>query len=78
MTGGTGGIGLVVARWLVVRGARHLTLMGRRAPTPRSTEVVEELRSGGAEVSVARGDVTRREDVQRVVTGLPGAGPCAA
>jgi acyl transferase domain-containing protein len=67
VTGGTGGIGLVLARWLVDCGARDLTLMGRRAPSPHVDRVVEELRSMGAEVSVARGDVTRREDVQRVV-----------
>ena len=67
VTGGTGGIGLVLARWLVDRGARHLTLMGRRPPSPQVDAVVEGLRSMGVEVSVARGDVTRREDVQRVV-----------
>ena len=65
ITGGTGGLGLVVARWLVARGARHLTLMGRRDPTAEVTEVVEELRAAGAEVSIARGDVTRRTDVRR-------------
>ncbi len=67
VTGGTGGIGLVLARWLVDRGARHLTLMGRRPPSPQVDAVVEGLRSMGVEVSVARGDVTRREDVERVV-----------
>jgi NADPH:quinone reductase-like Zn-dependent oxidoreductase len=30
ITGGLGGFGLAVARWLVERGARHLILMGRR------------------------------------------------
>ena len=29
ITGGLGGIGLIIARWLVTRGARHLILAGR-------------------------------------------------
>jgi natural product biosynthesis luciferase-like monooxygenase protein len=35
ITGGLGGIGLELARWMVSRGARHLILMGRRALPPR-------------------------------------------
>ena len=67
-----------MARWLVSRGARHLTLMGRRAPTADVTEVMEELRAAGAEVSIARGDVTRRTDVRDVMTALTGARPLRA
>jgi phthiocerol/phenolphthiocerol synthesis type-I polyketide synthase D len=36
VTGGLGGLGLVVADWLVRRGARHLVLVGRRALPPRA------------------------------------------
>nr|WP_294524331.1 type I polyketide synthase [uncultured Rhodopila sp.] len=35
ITGGLGGIGLAMARWLVERGARHLLLLGRQALPPR-------------------------------------------
>ena len=35
VAGGLRGLGLIVAEWLVDHGARHLVLMGRRAPTPR-------------------------------------------
>ena len=34
IAGGLGGLGLVVAGWLVDRGARNLVLLGRRRPTP--------------------------------------------
>ena len=34
VTGGLGGLGLEVARWLIERGARALALVGRRAPGP--------------------------------------------
>ena len=32
ITGGLGALGLIVARWMVERGARHLVLVGRSAP----------------------------------------------
>ncbi|MDC0676176.1 type I polyketide synthase [Sorangium atrum] len=35
ITGGLGALGLAVARWLFARGARHLTLVGRRGLPPR-------------------------------------------
>ena len=39
IAGGTGGLGLEVAKWLVARGARHLALVARNAPR-------ETVRSG--------------------------------
>jgi acyl transferase domain-containing protein len=35
VTGGLGGVGLAMARWLVEQGARHLLLLGRTALPPR-------------------------------------------
>jgi acyl transferase domain-containing protein len=35
ITGGLGGIGRLVARWMIERGARHLLIMGRTALPPR-------------------------------------------
>ncbi len=58
VTGGLGGLGLEVARWLVGHGARHLVLTGRRgAATPGATEAVASLQAQGAEVRVAAVDV---------------------
>ena len=37
ITGGLGGIGLIIARWLVSRGARHLVLAGRTPLPDRQT-----------------------------------------
>ncbi|TJZ49605.1 SDR family oxidoreductase [Streptomyces piniterrae] len=71
ITGGLGGIGLVVARWLVSAGARHLVLLGRRAPSAevRATLAeLAELAGDGATVDVLQADVTRAEDVARVVS----------
>jgi acyl transferase domain-containing protein/aryl carrier-like protein len=69
VTGGLGGLGLEVAKWLVSNGAKHLVLTGRSAPKPHAEEVLAELRDLGATVTVARGDVGVREDVDRIVAG---------
>ncbi len=70
VTGGLGGLGLVLARWLVERGARHLMLVGRRAPSEAATQAVEAMRSAGAEVVVASADVSRAADVARLLAAI--------
>jgi len=65
VTGGLGGLGLQVARWMVRRGARHLILMGRSEASAEARETIERLNREGAEVVVVQGDVSRVEDVAR-------------
>ncbi|WP_437760870.1 SDR family NAD(P)-dependent oxidoreductase [Sorangium sp. So ce1389] len=65
ITGGLGGLGLHVARWLVARGAKHLVLMGRRAAAAEAA--VRELEGAGARVKVARADVSRAPEVAAVL-----------
>ena len=56
ITGGLGGFGLAVARWMAERGAGTLVLMGRRgAETPEAREAVAELERLGARVVVHAG-----------------------
>ncbi|MCX5414070.1 type I polyketide synthase [Streptomyces sp. NBC_00059] len=63
VTGGTGGLGAVVARHLVaVHQVRHLALVSRRgADAPGATELAAELEAAGAQVTVAACDVSDRE-----------------
>jgi SAM-dependent methyltransferase/acyl carrier protein len=75
ITGGLAGLGLVVARWLVERGARHLVLMGRRAPAAAATATMRELEAQGATVVVAQGDVAQEARVQEILAGIAAAGP---
>jgi phthiocerol/phenolphthiocerol synthesis type-I polyketide synthase D len=56
VTGGLGGLGLVVARWLVDRGAGRVVLNGRSDPTDEQRKVLAEL-GARAEIVVVRGDV---------------------
>ena len=58
VTGGLGGIGIVVAGWLAERGAGAIVLNGRRPPEPEVEEAIEALRRQGATVQVELADVT--------------------
>ncbi|WP_438487969.1 SDR family NAD(P)-dependent oxidoreductase [Streptomyces sp. S186] len=70
VTGGLGGIGLRLARHLAERGARRLVLLGRRAPDAQADAVLEQLRAKDVEVTVAQADVSRRDDLVRVLDGI--------
>jgi NAD(P)-dependent dehydrogenase (short-subunit alcohol dehydrogenase family) len=70
VTGGLRGLGLLVAEWLVDQGARSLVLMGRRAPEGPAIDALGRLTSRGATVITAAGDVSREEDVRRVIDDI--------
>ncbi|MGA8086341.1 MAG: SDR family NAD(P)-dependent oxidoreductase [Terracidiphilus sp.] len=63
ITGGLGGLGLLIASWMVERGARHLLLLGRHAPTMAARETIERLEANGATVSIAQGNVSIEADL---------------
>ena len=72
VTGGMGALGLQVARWLVERGARHLALVGRRAPSEAVQSVQRALEEQGARVAILRGDVSRADEVTRILGEIVG------
>jgi acyl transferase domain-containing protein len=74
ITGGLSGLGLAMARWLVDRGARHLLLMGRRAPDEAAQKTLAELEAQGARVLVAQGDVSNESAVTAAYTRAREAG----
>jgi acyl transferase domain-containing protein len=67
ITGGLGGLGLQVARWMVERGARHLVLIGRRDPSESARHVVDALEQTGARVVAVRADVSSASQMARVL-----------
>ncbi|GAB1820558.1 SDR family NAD(P)-dependent oxidoreductase [Herbidospora sp. RD11066] len=73
ITGGTGGLGKILARHLVTRhGVRHLVLTSRRGEqAPGAPELKEELTALGAQVDIVAGDVADRAFLAEVITGLP-------
>jgi acyl transferase domain-containing protein/acyl carrier protein len=78
ITGGLGSIGLVIARWLVACGARHLLLVGRTPLPPRHdwsdlepgswdhgrVQAVAGLEALGAEVEAIACDVAAEGDLE--------------
>ncbi|WP_216587347.1 type I polyketide synthase, partial [Streptomyces brasiliscabiei] len=75
VTGGTGGIGRHVARWLAREGAGHLVLAGRRgAAAPGAAALVAELEQAGARVTVAACDLADRAATAALVERLRAAG----
>ncbi|MBL1102853.1 type I polyketide synthase, partial [Streptomyces coffeae] len=73
VTGGTGGLGAVVARHLVEQhGVRDLLLLSRRGiDAPGAAALEEELTGLGARVTVAACDVSDREAVTGVLDAIP-------
>jgi myxalamid-type polyketide synthase MxaB len=69
VTGGMGGLGLEVAQWLVERGARHLVLMGRRAPGEQAAPYLRRMAEAGARVECLAADVAASPDELRTVLG---------
>ncbi|NEP52032.1 MAG: SDR family NAD(P)-dependent oxidoreductase, partial [Moorea sp. SIO3C2] len=70
ITGGLGGLGLLVAQWLVAHGARHLVLVGRSGASDQAKVTLKELEQMGAEIVVAQADVSQTEQVRKVLAEI--------
>ncbi len=70
VTGAFGALGTRVADWLVNAGARHLLLVGRRAPSEPARLRLEAWRAMGARIECGALDVADAQAVNRLVGGL--------
>jgi len=75
VTGGLGALGLRLAEWLTSEGARHLALVGRRAPGAAARAAIDRLQAAGAEVRVCAADVSDATSVQRLFAELHASWP---
>ena len=72
ITGGSGGLGLKTARWLVQQGARHLLLVSRsRNLSPRVEEEIDKLEQTGAKVNPVQADITDYKAVVNLIEQSP-------
>ena len=70
VTGGMGGIGCEVARWLADNGATTIVLNGRRDPDPEALDVIADLRSNGIDVRQEVADVTDFQAVDDMLSRI--------
>jgi acyl transferase domain-containing protein/acyl carrier protein len=77
ITGGTGGLGALVAERLVnEHGVKHLVLTSRRGPdAPGAAELQSSLAALGATVTVTACDVSNRDAVASLVASIPAGHP---
>ncbi|MFI6099454.1 type I polyketide synthase [Lentzea sp. NPDC051213] len=71
ITGGTGGLGAVLARHLATRGQRKLLLVSRRGlDAPGAADLRDNLAALGTDVEVKACDVTERAAVAELLDGV--------
>ncbi|WMP19414.1 SDR family NAD(P)-dependent oxidoreductase [Thiothrix lacustris] len=75
VTGGTGGLGLAVAHWLVEQGAKHLTLLARRPPTTNVQQQLAAMQAKGASISVVQADIADFAQVASVIAAMNAQSP---
>ncbi len=80
ITGGTGGVGSLLAGHLVAaHGVRHLLLTSRRGPAADGADgLCEELRGQGAEVRVVACDAADRAALEALLGTIPSEHPLTA
>lgn len=67
ITGGAGGLGLIFAEHLAKQFQARMVLSGRGALKPDTEAALEAIRAAGGEVVYVPADVSKREDVERLV-----------
>ncbi|MFI4919816.1 MAG: type I polyketide synthase, partial [Legionellales bacterium] len=71
ITGGFGGLGLVLANWLAEHGAKHIVLTSRHGRTAKADSVLEQLASQGVSVYCHALDVTDGVALEEFISHWP-------
>ncbi|WP_285620578.1 type I polyketide synthase [Kineosporia sp. NBRC 101677] len=76
ITGGTGGVGGHISRWLSTRGAQRVVLTSRSGATAAGTAALAaQLAQAGTSVAVLSNDIGDREQVENLLAWIGRTGP---
>ncbi|MEC4813808.1 MAG: SDR family NAD(P)-dependent oxidoreductase, partial [Scytonema sp. PMC 1069.18] len=75
IVGGLGGIGLLLARWMVEAGARHLVFVSRSSGDAHAKATLKDLEQLGTQVVLAQADVSNIEQVAQVLSQIKASLP---
>lgn len=67
ITGGLGGVGLIIAKFLVMNYQAKLVLVGRSMLTEQGQQQLQQLTALSNQVEYLKGDVTDKADMQRII-----------
>ncbi|HBI84021.1 MAG TPA: hypothetical protein DDY24_09890 [Alcaligenaceae bacterium] len=70
ITGGTGGLGLLTAAWLIVQGARHIALLSRSAPSPQVMETIGTLKTLNVEIRHMVVDIANKSQLEECLSTI--------
>ncbi|BBM86753.1 type I polyketide synthase [Candidatus Uabimicrobium amorphum] len=66
ITGGLGGLGHKVAKWMAKKGAGHIYLTSRRPMDENIQKILDALRSENTAVTFIQGDISKKEDCDKI------------
>ncbi|MBF0411467.1 MAG: SDR family NAD(P)-dependent oxidoreductase [Desulfamplus sp.] len=70
ITGGLGGLGLAVARWLTEKNAGCIVLVGRKEPSKEVMQEIEDLHKNGINIEIRYADMTDSEQVESMLSDV--------
>ncbi|MGK5629002.1 SDR family NAD(P)-dependent oxidoreductase [Streptomyces sp. URMC 123] len=74
ITGGLGGLGMVLCHWLATHRAGAVVLNARTAPRPDTTAAVDALRAAGTRIDIVTGDLAAPDTASRLVRAAEATG----
>ncbi|MBX2836902.1 MAG: acyltransferase domain-containing protein [Gammaproteobacteria bacterium] len=78
VTGGLGGLGLELSKWLVSRGAQTLIITSRSGvKTPYQEDCIHEMEKSGANIIVSQRNVAHHDDCQLLLSEAENEAPVA-
>ncbi|MEY8355389.1 SDR family NAD(P)-dependent oxidoreductase [Lachnospiraceae bacterium 54-53] len=70
ITGGLGGLGIIIAQYLVQRPGVHVILCGRSALSPSMSETLAKLQSKTAALHYMQADISKHDEVEKLLIGI--------